>query len=147
MNVTGISPAASAYAQAIIELASESGDVAKADELGEELAQVAKLVKGDDLFRAFLADPSISTADRAALINNVFGAGRASELLVNTLGVLNVKNRLALIPEIAVAYAELLDLKRNRVRVTVTVAKELNDQELGDVRDRISKGLAREAII
>jgi len=137
------SPAAGAYAQALIELA---GDLAQAEELGQNLDALAGLVKSDETIRLFFADPSITPEDRAKAIQEAL-ASRSSELFVNFVGVLNKKNRLPLLGEIASAYREMLDRKQNVVRVQITVAQKLDDADMASVQQRVSAALGKTAII
>ncbi len=138
-----ISPAATAYAQAAIELAADAG---KLLEVGEELAQVAQLVREDGLLQAFFADPAITPRERWEAIQKSF-AGRTSQVFLNLLGVMNEKGRLPLIGQIAQAYQQMLDERQNRVRVEVTVAQTLNEQELAEVQTRVGAALGKTAIV
>lgn len=142
-HMNAVSPAAAAYAQALLELAP---DIATGEQLMTELDELRRLVKEDALFRSFLLDPSIATHRRGEVLNRAFD-GRSSQLLVNFMGVLNEKNRCGLLPEIAVAFREMLDAKENRVRVQVTVAQQLDEQQMTDVRDRVSTALGKTAIV
>ncbi len=135
------SSAVAAYAQAAIELA---GD--QATELGGEIADLAQLVSQDPMLKAFMVDPSIRLEERWGVLQRAF-KGSSSPLFLNLLGVMCQKNRLALIHEIAIAYSQLLDVKLNRVRVEVTVARNLDEQELRDVKDRVSASLGKTAMV
>ena len=137
------SPAAGAYAQALIELA---GDLAEAEDLGQNLDALARLVKSEEMVRLFFADPSITPEDRALVIQKTLST-RSSELFVNFVGVLNKKNRLSLLGEIASAYRDMLDRKNNVVRVQVTVAQKLDQADLASVQQRISAALGKTAAI
>ena len=66
---------------------------------------------------------------------------------MNFLGVVNDKGRMGLIPQISEAYAALLDEKRNRVRVTVTVSQKLDPSQLAQVQQRVSAALGKTAIV
>lgn len=140
-HTNSVSPGAAAYAQAAIELAGE-----QAVELGNEIADLAQLVDRDPTLKAFLVNPSIRPEERWQALQRTF-QGRSSALFVNVLGVLCEKNRLGLIHEIATAYRQLLDAKLNRVRVEVTVAQQLDEQQLADVKDRVSASLGKTAIV
>ena len=137
------SPAAGAYAQALIELAR---DLVQAEELGQNLSAVAQMVKSDDLIRLFFADPSITPEDRAEVIQKTLSA-QSSELFVNFVGLLNRKNRLTLLGEIATAYREMLDRKQNIIRVQAMVAQKLDDADLASVQQRVSAALGKTAIV
>ena len=137
------SPAAAAYAQAMIELAVEPD---QAEQIGADLFALAKAVESDDLLRAFFADPSITPLDRWEVIQKTL-AGRTGQLFLNFMGVLNEKKRLPLLGEISVAYRNMLDRKQNIVRVQVTVAQKLDDADLAMVQQRVSAALGKTAIV
>lgn len=142
-NHNTYSPAAAAYAKALIELSADAqSDIA----LGEELEALAQAMASDDTMRTFFSNPSISPATRWTVIQKSLG-GRSSTLLTNFLGVANRKNRLPLIGEISAAYRDMLDRKQNRVRVELVVASRLQDDELAMVQRRVSSSLGKTAII
>lgn len=143
MNTTAhFSPAARAYAQSLIEL---SGDPA-AVSTGQELAAIRQILADNKPFRLYLADPGISIESREATIKCIFG-GRASQLVVNFLGLLNSKNRLRLLEEIIAAYAHLLDAKLGQIHATLTVATALSPADLAEVQSRVSKALGKSATL
>jgi F-type H+-transporting ATPase subunit delta len=142
-KMTATSPAAAAYAQALLELAEPAG---KSDELADELEAFSTLMAQDKLFRGLLMDPAIASSERWGVLQRSFG-GQASELFVNFLGVANEKNRFSLLPGIAVAYRQMLDQKQNRVRVEVTVAQGLDEQQMQEVQQRVSGALGKTAVI
>lgn len=137
------SPAAGAYAQALIDLAEQAG---LGDEMAGNLAALAKLVREDATLRALFRDPTIRKEERWGVIERTF-KGRAPNLFVNFLGVVTDKDRLGLIPQISDAYATMLDQKRNRVRVTVTVSQKLDESQLAQVQQRVSAALAKNAVV
>ncbi len=131
------------YAQALLELADSRGITTQ---VAEELAGIAHVVEQDRTFAAYLADASVGHGERATLIDNVFG-GRASELLVAYLKLLNTKGRLGDIRGIAEAFKRLLDERAGNVDVTVTVAQPLSDHDLEGVRQQISNKLGKNASV
>src|SRR5579864_7723384 len=98
-----ISPLAAAYARSIFELADERGT---ADETGAELQELAKIIDASPDVQRFLSTPAIGEDERGRVIEKVF-RGRVSELLSNTLMVMNRKGRLGLLRQVVDAYAEL----------------------------------------
>jgi len=131
------------YAQALLELANEHG---QAEQIGAELVQIQQIVEANRSFTLFLADPSIGEAERKRLIEAVF-KGRLTPLLMNTLGVLNANGRLALLPQMAVAYQQLLDEQLGKVEVDMTVAHELDPAGLEQARQRIGQALGKNAVV
>ena len=132
-----------AYAEALLQLANESGAAAS---IGEELSGLRQIVETDKLFAQLLADPAISTEERGQLLHRVFD-GRASTLMSHFLGLTNEKGRLVLLPAIAGAYDVLLDRQQGIVEVDVTVAQGLGDDQLEAVRRKVGDSLKREAVV
>ena len=99
------SGAAVQYARALLDLANEKK---QAEAIGQEMAELGKIIEGNKSLASFLSDPGISSADRTEMLNKVF-KGKVSPLLMNLMGVLNSKRRLGLLHGITQAYQELLD--------------------------------------
>jgi F-type H+-transporting ATPase subunit delta len=137
------SPLATSYAKALLELANESKQT---EAIGEELRDLRQILDTNPLFAQILADPAIGRDERWQLISRVF-QGRASQLMLNFLGVVNEKGRLALVPAIAGAYDDLLDEQYGKVEVDVTVAERLGQDQLETVRQKISAALKRDAVV
>ena len=88
---------AKVYAKAMLSLAAEPG---RAEELLEELAELGRALDGDPELAAFMASPLVGERARAEVLERIF-RGRASDLLVDALEVVNHKGRLWLLPQIA----------------------------------------------
>lgn len=126
---------AAVYAQALHGAAG----AAQADEVYEELQALVRDVfpRQPDLERVF-GSGAISRHHKEALIRKAF-TGRASELFTNFLLVLNRHERLELVRVIMKAYRELRDKVAKRVRVHITSAVSLPDEQ----RDRIAADIRR----
>ncbi len=138
-----IPPAAEVYARSVLELTSGAD---QAEEVGQELRDLQKLVRSDPAFRAFFADPSIGETERTAALERAF-RGRVSPLVMNLLGVLNAKGRLKLLADLGSAYDALLEARQNIVEVDVTVARKLSADELEQVRLKVSQALGKNALV
>ncbi|MEZ5330768.1 MAG: ATP synthase F1 subunit delta [Thermoanaerobaculia bacterium] len=117
------------YAQSLLALAEEAGN---ADEIQAELAALAGEVASSDELAAFLASPLVGVSERAEALETIF-RGRLSDLLLDTLQVMNEKGRLGLVRALAVALQEELDRLRGRVDVEVTTAVALS----AELRERL----------
>lgn len=143
MRTDAIDSAAKPYAQSLIELA---GDNSAASSLGSELGDLVAAIEKDPQLKLFFINPAIAIARREKVFADAF-AGKLSPLLFNLLGVLNRKNRLALLPQVSKAYKSLLEEKLGRVQVDLTVAQKLSADQLEKVRHRVSSILKRDAIL
>jgi F-type H+-transporting ATPase subunit delta len=137
------SPVAVAYAQALLDLANESKSAAA---IGAELRDLRQIIDANPDFAQLLADPAIGREERGQLIHRIFD-GRASELMLHFLGLVNEKGRLALLAGISGAYDELLDQQQGIVEVDVTVAQRISAEQLETVRAKVSAALKRDAVV
>jgi F-type H+-transporting ATPase subunit delta len=113
------------YAKGILELAEAEG---QGEALLGELADLAGILDGDADLQQFFGSPLIDEEAREKVIEKVF-RGRASDLLVDTLQVVNRKGRLGILHAIAEAYRleyrELHGMVDARVRTAVPLSAEL----------------------
>lgn len=133
----------SSYAQAILELADARGIT---QQVADDIESIAGLIQQDVTFGKYLADPSVSVAEREGVIDRTFG-GRTDSILLAFLKLLNTRNRLGQLPGIAKAFKGLLDARSGNVNVEVTVAQTLPSNELEDVRQQLSRKLGKNALV
>jgi F-type H+-transporting ATPase subunit delta len=123
------------YARAILELGEAQGESAS---LLDEIGGLAHLLDGDPELAQFFSSPLIEPEVREPVIEKVF-RGRASDLLVDTLQIINRKGRLGMLRAIAEAYRQeyrdLHGLVDARVRTAVPLSAEL--------RARLREAVAR----
>lgn len=123
------------YGSAMLDLAEERGE---ADALLDELAELAKLLDSQPQFEEFLGSPLVDEDERSAAIEKIFG-GRSSDLLVDSLQVINRKGRLGLLRAIAEAYRLEYRDRRGLVDVRVRSAVPLTEP----LRAQLTETLAR----
>jgi F-type H+-transporting ATPase subunit delta len=121
--------AARVYGQSLLELA-ERSRVTQA--LGEELLDLGRLIDRDAELRTFFASPLIDAETRRAMIEKTF-RGRASELLVDGLQVLNRHGRIGLLDIVVEAYRTGLQASQGHVDVHVQSAVALSDGQRQDL--------------
>lgn len=126
---------AKVYAVAMLRL-SQAAKLAEA--LDEELRNFAAFIDKDAAFATFLESPTVDGNVRKLTIEKLL-RGKYSDLLVDTLQVLNRNERSGLIREVAQAYHELLEEATGRVEVQVRSASALNDVLRGQLRETLAK--------
>jgi F-type H+-transporting ATPase subunit delta len=120
------------YAEAFLNAAEKGG---QADAVIEELSSLIKDVyRSQPEFESFLSSGAIGRDRKAEVIDRIF-QGRANDLFVNFLQVLNMHERLSLLRPILAALVDLNSERRQRVKVQVRSAIPLSDAE----RERLSK--------
>jgi F-type H+-transporting ATPase subunit delta len=125
---------ASVYAKAMLDLAEERS---VAESLLEELRDFAAYLEKDAAAADFFASPLVDARARAAALERAF-RGKASDLLSDSLQVIQSKGRLGLVPAIARAYGEEYDRRRGVVDAKITTAIALSPE----LRERLRAELA-----
>lgn len=120
---------ADVYAAALFALATEADTV---DEIHQELESLVELEDSDEPFRKFMNSTSVDDDDRARSLEKIF-RGRLSDMVLNTLLVMNAHERAALVPQLARAYVLRMEDARGQIEVTATTAVELDEQQRGEV--------------
>ena len=123
------------YGRSMLKLAEERGE---GDSLLEELKELVEHLDRDPEFERFLESPLVDDEDRAPFLERVF-RGKASDLLVDSLQVVNRKGRLGLLRAIAETYRtehrDLRGMVDTYVRTVVPLTPAL--------RERVRAAIAR----
>jgi len=132
------------YAEALIDAAEKHG---AAQGILEDLDALV-----DDLFRrepeveTFLNSSAIGRDRKREVIEKTFG-GRADELFVNFLLVLNEHERLDTIRTIHAAYRDLFETRAGRLSVNVVSAVPLPDDQAETLRQEIRSKFNMEPVL
>lgn len=110
------------YCRAMLDLAESQG---AGETLGSELRELTGLMASDPGFAGFVASPLVGEKARERSLETMF-RGRASDLLVDSLQILNRKGRLALLPTVAALYDEAHRERHGRAEVRVKTAVPLD---------------------
>lgn len=123
------------YSRAMLGLAEERGE---GDALLDELQEMVKALDRSPELEQLFASPLVDSADRSQVLEKIL-RGRASDLLVDALQVVNSKGRLGLLRAIAEAYRmEHRDL-RGRVDAIVRTPVRLTDALRTRVRETVAR--------
>ena len=131
-----ISAVAHNYAQALAEVASETGQT---DRIMEELESFEGLLPpGSELERALL-NPTVPLQPKRRIIEDIAGRASYSVILVNFILTLLQNTRLEHFAEIVEAYREELDRRKGILRAVVHSSNPLTDE----VRRRLEDEMVR----
>ena len=125
------------YARALLALARDEGRLEAA---GGELAAVAA-VFADERLAALVGNPTLGASGRRDIAERVLAAVSASTTVGNLVRLLAERERLAELPDVARAYASLVDRELGRVQVAIRSATALSDavrEELAAITRRLS---------
>lgn len=129
------------YGLAALRLAEKQGVT---EDFLEELGEVVSLVEKDSGFADFVENPLIDPGDRKQSLETMF-RGKASDLLVDTLQVLNRNGRLLVLPTLYELCRREQQARRGRVEVRVATAVPLNDPLRTKLHDALKKHTGKEA--
>jgi len=94
------------------------------DPTAKGIASLASLIEKDPKLVQILAAPTLSGADKSAVVAELVKAANIQgETVKNFLDTLAVNNRLSLIPGVVTKFAELISAARGEVEMTVTSAQ------------------------
>jgi F-type H+-transporting ATPase subunit delta len=127
------------YATAIFSLATDAGSV---DAVGRDLAAAASAIAADDDATRFFVSPVIDRAEKATVVEHVFGAA-LGEIALHTLLLLVRKRREALLSPIVAEYEKLQLAQSGREPLEIVSARELTPAELDDLVQRLSRSYGR----
>lgn len=130
------------YAETLLELAGRDG---VEEEYGRLLSDVAYLYRSERNFRLFLETPRIEVREKKATLREIFSE-HCPETFLRFLLVLLEKGRQRQIPDVEVAYSELLDERLGRVQARVVLAVEPDDELRELIRERLSALLDRHVV-
>ena len=124
------------YAGALVDVALENK---QADQVKQELAVFAAMVRESPELHAFLANPSIARAAKHSAIEALVARMEASRTLRNYLFVIVDQRRAGMLIEIEQAFSALLDARQGITQATVTSAAELTAAERKEMDAALAK--------
>ncbi len=132
------------YAEAVLQAADKQNQAREV--LDEFDALVFDLFQREPQFEAFLASSAIGRDRKQEILEKTF-AGRASDIFVNFLLVLNHHDRLDVLRAIHAAYRELYDERAGRIRVQVRSAAPLPEDQAERLRQEIRSKFQKEPVL
>jgi F-type H+-transporting ATPase subunit delta len=120
------------YAQALMSVAQSNNAV---DQIGEDVAAILGLLKGNADFLNAMENPLLSADVKKGVLNSL--RDQAHPLTLNFLLVLVDRGRIAFIENICQQFQTLLRQLRNTVLAEVTSAVELSDEQRESIRNQV----------
>jgi len=141
MPVGGLPPkgrsiVADRYATALMGLV--GADVAVLNQLDDDLDALGEILATNPKLGAFLENPRIKGADKAALVTKVFG-GQVSPRVLHTMLLLIDKHREYELASIASRFSQLADERRGVERAEVITAVELPAAQLAKLTEQVQR--------
>ena len=129
------------YAEVLFELGEQSGRTA---EYAELIAAVGAAVAMSPEVQTVLISPRVPKAAKSRLLASALKD--TPREFVRFLQAVVARGRQGLLEEIAREYAELVDVKLNRVRAAVTLAREPDDALRKQIANALTEALGEELI-
>ena len=126
------------YARALYDAAKDRGDV---EETRQELSDFVAAIRDVPELRAILRNPQIDPRAKAAAIEAITGG--IHDIVRNFLKLLAEKGRIVEVEEIERELDRLVAREQGELRVELTTAQELTDEEAGRIVDQIAKASGR----
>jgi len=130
------------YAETLLALAVRAQDTSG---WGAMITDVASAVRRDVTLRRFLESPKIAPRLKKQILGKAL-ADRVPRIFLRYLDTLIDNRRQTLIPEIAVAYTDLLEEREGRVHADVTVARTVDADGEGAIARNLSRALGKTVV-
>jgi F-type H+-transporting ATPase subunit delta len=129
------------YAEALFDLAGRSG---QADRYADLIDAVAAAIQSTPKVNAVLMSPRIPKAEKARFLGAALKD--APRDFVLWLQAVVQRGRQGILREIAAEYLRLVDQQQNRVRASVTLAKEPDEKLRRTIEDQLSRQMDKQVI-
>ena len=131
--------AAGRYSLALYELAEEGNLV---EEIEKNSFSIIQLISNSDNFSSIIKNPTIKRDDQLNSILKISEQFKLNSLLTKFLSFLTVKRRLFFVAKILKNFIEICSKKRGEIVAKLTAAKELNDNEVNNIKEELTKNFS-----
>jgi F-type H+-transporting ATPase subunit delta len=129
------------YARALFDIALKEADV---QQVGRELAAFAHLVAGHDMLTRVLTSPALPAAQKRAVVAQLLAkAGTLTPVTAKLLLLLAERDRLVLLPDVALAYENRLMEHARVVRAEVVTAIALPADRVAALQQGLAHATGR----
>jgi F-type H+-transporting ATPase subunit delta len=134
------------YARALAEAVEAEGGLGLLTDVEGVLRGVTAAWEGDRTFRSYFLASEVPRQQRKAALTRLV-EGRMPKLFGNFLRVLLARGRLSLLPEIDVAYRQIVDARLGRVQVTITTAVPVPESDFRRWTQALKDATGAEAVV
>jgi F-type H+-transporting ATPase subunit delta len=118
------------YAKAVFDLGNDHKNL---DKLGEDLRQLAKVMRESAELSTVLSNPALRRAERGKVLDAILNRLTVQDHTRSLVYLLLDKERLASVPAISRELDTMIEAKAGRVSAEVVSAKPLSKQELEQI--------------
>ena len=124
------------YSQAIYELALEEKNL---NDVEKNVISFLKLISQSKDFSSVIKDPTNKQEDQLKVINIIFEKFNLNNLLKKFFNFLIMKRRFFYVEKILKDFIIICSKKRGEISAKLTVAKELNENEINKIKNDLSQ--------
>lgn len=132
------------YAKALLNIAAEQQLV---ESYADELANVASVLKSEDLLRLLLDSPTFPLEKKTAIMADLGDLMKLSEGMKVFLSLLLEKDRISYVAQINTNYRKLADALSGVVRAKVTSAKALTKARSEALKQGLEKQTGKQVVL
>ncbi len=131
------------YARALLDASGASADEALA-----QLQEFVTLVETSAELRDVVANPAYSRPQRAAVVEQLLKlTGATQPALIKLIMLMNERNRLSSLTDLARLYREMVDRRMGRVRGKISSATALSAEQLKKLEGALEKVTQRNVVL
>ena len=127
---------AKSYSQALYELAYEEKNL---NDVEKNAISLLKLISKSGDFNSLIKDPTNKQEDQLNVINIIFEKFNLNALLKKFINFLVMKRRFFYVEKILKDFVMICSKNRGEISAQLTVAKELNENEINKIKDELSQ--------
>ena len=127
------------YSLALYELAEENKSI---NEIEEQSSAFINLISRSNDFNLLIIDPTNKKEDQLNVIIKISEQYKLNNLLTKFLSFLTVKRRLFFVEKILKNFIKICSKKRGEIVAKLTAAKELNDNEINNIKEELTKNFS-----
>lgn len=138
---------AAQYAEAVIELAEESGKsssetLKKLERIHGDLKAIKEVFESGNDFTLVMNHPSLSSEEKKKLLLKAF-EGKVDEITTRLLTLVADRRRIEILPYMEKPFKEILREKMNVVGAKLISAQKLSDNEIQNIKARLVEHLGK----
>ncbi len=124
------------YSKALYELADESKSLSHIE---EQALSIINLISKSEDFDQLIKDPTIKIEEQSKIINEISNKFNFSDLFKKFLNFIISKRRLFYLEKILKDFLVICSKMRGEISGKLISAKELNDLEINNIKDELTK--------
>ena len=123
---------AKSYSQALYELSFEEKNL---NDVEKNVTSLLQLISQSEDFNSLIKDPTNKQEDQLNVINIIFEKFILNNLLKKFFNFLVMKRRFFYVEKILKDFVMICSKNRNEISAKLTVAKELNENEINKIKN------------